>query len=388
MLPTSIIRPMSRASAGAKQSQATRSWVRVRELAAGGMGRVDLVLRRGGSFERLYAVKRLHPHLREDTEAERMFLDEARIAGLIRHPNVVSVHEVGEDEDGSFLLMDYVEGIPLNRFLREHKMREELPPLVLCMQIAVQIAHGLHAAHTLTDSHGQHLHIVHRDVSPQNILLGFDGLARLTDFGVARAIGRSSHTAAGVLKGKLRYMSPEQLRFEELDFRSDLYSFGVVLYELVTTEHLAGDRSAEALARATLLEPPPDPGEARADLPPALIELMFELLAKSPDARPSSAKEVADRLESIRVELLAEDPAPPDLGAYLERWFGDERTRLRDETQARVRSLAQAGPGHGAAGTAYDEPSTIASAETPSQTNVRRRPLRTTLALAIVDGSS
>jgi serine/threonine-protein kinase len=301
------------------------------------MGRVDLVLRRDGSFERFYAIKRLHAHLREDPEFEQMFLDEGRIAGLIRHPNVVSVLEVDTDEEGSFLLMDYVEGVPLSRFIREHSGRER-PPLQLCLRVGIQIANGLHAAHTLTDSRGEFLHLVHRDISPQNILLGFDGLVRITDFGVARALGSSSQTAAGVLKGKLGYMSPEQISFQRPDFRSDLYSLGVVFYELLTAQRMYPAASQETIARAILAEPPPDPFDVRSDLPPALVELLFELLAKTPDARPESAKVVADRFEAILNELVPEE-GNLDLASYMEQRYGLERSQLRDGITQRVRKL-------------------------------------------------
>lgn len=301
----------------------------VGELASGGMGTVSVCMRRAGTFERLYAIKRLHPHLRADNSMLRMFVDEARIAGLVRHANVVSVLDVGEDDDGPFLVMEYVEGTSLSRFIRHHSRASEVPPVAVCTHVLAQVARGLHAAHELVDSDGRALHLVHRDVSPQNILLGQDGVVRVTDFGVAKALGRSSHTSTGLLKGKVGYMSPEQLRFEPLSRRSDLFALGVVLVELLTSRRLYPGRDAALAARRILHDPPPDLGDIRPEVPPALVELSFHLLAKDPAARPETAAEVADRLD----EIVA-DEGPVDLAAYLDQRIGheleEERTRIRD----------------------------------------------------------
>jgi serine/threonine protein kinase len=197
-------------------------------LAVGGMGQVDLAVRREGNFERLFAIKRLRPELSSDVEVRSMFLDEARIAGLVRHPNVVSIVDVGEDDSGPLAVMEFVDGISVAELLAKSDVHPL--PLDLALRIAREVAEGLHAAHELRSADGAPLELVHRDVSPQNILLGFDGIARVTDFGVAKALGRVSQTSTGVLKGKLGYISPEQLRFEEPDRRADLFALGVVLF--------------------------------------------------------------------------------------------------------------------------------------------------------------
>ena len=313
----------------------------VKQLASGGMGTVSVCVRQTGTFERLYAVKRLHPHLREDPDMRSMFLDEARMAGLLRHANVVPVLDVGEDADGPFLVMDYVEGVSLARFVRHHASTGDLVPIPLCVHIAAQIARGLHAAHELVDSEGRPLHLVHRDVSPQNVLIGNDGVVRVTDFGVAKALGRSTHTSTGLLKGKVGYMAPEHLRFEPLDRRTDLFALGVVLVELLTSQRLFPGQDAAAVARAILDEPAPDVGDLRPDAPPALVELAFHLLAKNPDERPPTAAEVADRLEEIAAE-----EGPVDLAGYVTGRFGQEldeaRTEIREaaaELQTRLLGL-------------------------------------------------
>ncbi len=300
------------------------------------MGCVELCLRKLGSFERLYAVKRLHPHLRQDEHMRTMFLDEARVAGLLRQAHIVSVLDVGEDERGPFLVMDYVEGTSLSEFIRHHVETDEVVPAALCGSIVSQIARGLHAAHELMDAAGNHLALVHRDVSPQNVLVGRDGLVRVTDFGISKALGRSSHTSTGLLKGKLGYMSPEQLRFETVDRRSDLFALGIVFYELVTRTRLFRGTEANEVARRILDEPPPDIGDARPELPPAAVELCFRLLAKDPDDRPPTAAEVANTLD----EAFALDE-PVDLASHLEARFGGQLDARRAEIQRAVAELDQ-----------------------------------------------
>lgn len=296
----------------------------VMEIARGGMGSVSLVVRDHGHFERLYARKRLHEGTRDDEAMRAMFLDEARIAGLIRHPNVVSVTDVGEDDAGPYLVMDYVEGVSLSRFIQRLRREGRAMPLATALEILRQVAAGLNAAHDLTDPGGRSLQVIHRDVSPQNVLLGFDGYARLTDFGIAKVLGRSAKTQTGLLKGKFGYMAPEVLRFEDPEPRSDLFSLGVVLWEALTTERLYPSGDGPAGARAILNDPPPDLGEAVEDAPDELVELMFSLLAKKPEHRPANAAEVEATLRRILGEVTEDVPAPP-LSRLLDELFADER---------------------------------------------------------------
>ena len=302
-------------------------------IARGGMGRVDLAIRQEGAFRRVYAVKRLRDEYRDDLRARRMFLDEARVAGLVRHPNVVSVLDVGEDRSGPFLVMDFIEGVSAAKLLRRLREREVLVPVQIAVRVMREVASGLHAAHELEGTDGEPLGLVHRDVSPQNILLGYDGIARLTDFGIAKALGRVTETTTGLLKGKVGYMAPEQLKFEEPDRRSDLFSFGVVLFEMLSGERLYEADSVAETARGILNEPPPDIDDARDDVPPELVELLFELLAKEREDRPATAREVGDRLERILAELAVVEP-PLSLVDYLEEHFHGEREELRAQLVA------------------------------------------------------
>jgi serine/threonine-protein kinase len=304
------------------------------------MGFVDLALRQEGRFRRLYAIKRLHPHHRHDAGFRAMFMDEGRLAGMIRDPNVVSVHDVGEDAEGPFLVMDYVDGISLAAIIKGLNPDSAALPLALCVSIAAQTARGLHAAHEVRSDDGAVLGLVHRDVSPQNILAGFDGTVRVTDFGIAKALGNVNRTATGFLKGNVGYMSPEQLRFEEPDRRSDLFSLGVVLYEALGRRRLYRNDDANQAARRILSEPPPDIQEVRADAPPELVQLLFELLAKERELRPESALAVAERLEALRTYLEATE-GRFDLAVFLSSHFSEQRAKTRAEVaEAMTRSEA------------------------------------------------
>jgi serine/threonine protein kinase len=299
-------------------------------LAQGGMGTVSLALRREGDFQRIYALKRLHPLVRDDAELRAMFLDEARIAGIIRHPNVVSVLDMGEDAEGPFLVMDYVDGLNLAQLIVDAKKQGELLPIQVAVRVALAVARGLHAAHEQVDHDGRPLAIVHRDLSPQNVLIGYAGTVSITDFGIAKALGRSAKTSTGVLKGKISYMSPEQLRFEEPDRRSDLFALGVILFEMLSGKRLYPHKGGNDVPRRILHEAPPDIGEFRPEVPPELVQLIFRLLAKSPDARPKSAAVAAQQLEGILASLLAEED-PIDLGPYVRDITGDRQTERRRE---------------------------------------------------------
>jgi len=305
---------------------------------------VEIALREEGDFRRLYVIKRLRQGFREDPSVREMFLAEARIAGLIRHSNVVSVLDVGQDSKGPFLIMDYIEGVSVSHFIRDHKKMGREVPLQLALRIGAEAARGLHAAHTLCAPDGTPFHVVHRDVSPQNILLGFDGITRLTDFGVAKAVGHLVNTEAGVLKGKFGYMSPEQLRFQPVDARSDIFSLGVVLYELLAGRRLYSTEDGTPEPQRILEEPPPDIGEERSELPPEVVALFFRLLAKDPDLRPATAKEVAQTLDSLRVSMEAVQGVQ-SLGDYLETHCAERREKQLSAISVAMESLESQGGG-------------------------------------------
>ncbi len=304
------------------------SYTFVAAIAQGGMGYVELCCRREGRFVRWAARKRLHAQLRSDPVFRTMFMDEARLAGLVRHPNVVSVSDVGEDADGPYLIMDYVEGVSLSRLFRQARRARRAIPLQVAVRICEDAATGLHAAHEVRAEDGSSLNLVHRDVSPQNVLIGFDGSVRVTDFGIAKALGNANQTNAGVLKGNMGYLSPEQLRFEEPDRRSDLFSLGVTLYELLSGQRLYSNKAGFEGTRRILSEPAPDIRVVRPQVPDALAELLLAMLSKNAADRPATALDVAARLENILVSLLATEGLMT-IADYMDQHFAAARDRHR-----------------------------------------------------------
>ena len=321
-----------------EESTTDSSYRRLFDLSEGGMGKVELAIRKDGRFERLYAVKRLQPSIRDDQASREMFIEEARLAGLIQSPHVVGVLDVGEDAGGPFLAMQYIEGVTVRDIIKQSSADGLLLPVQLCCRIIAQAARGLEAAHGLTSLDGSPLNLVHRDISPHNILVGFDGVARVVDFGIARALGRDHRTSTGILKGKLGYMAPETLRFEKPDARSDLFALGVVLFEMLAVRRLYGGKDDAARARRIVSEPPPELGELRDDAPPMLEQLLMRMLAKEPEHRPTSSREVADALEALVAEMVLEEGAVR-VADHLEETFAQVREERRAEIGTRLEVL-------------------------------------------------
>ena len=269
-------------------------------------------------FARTVAIKRLHPHLVKDPEFSAMFLDEARLAARVRHPGVVSTLDVVATGDELFLVMEYVPGQSLSGALSAMGGGRGIPPAI-AVAIVCGVLHGLHAAHEARGEDGLPLEIVHRDVSPHNVLVGEDGAARLLDFGIARAVGRSHSTRAGQLKGKLRYIAPEQLQGLPATRRTDVYATGVVLWEALTGQHLF-DGDSEGAIFGRILEGvvrPPSALTGPGTLPAALDAAACRALARDPERRYADALQMAEALES------ALPPASPrEVAAWLQRTAG------------------------------------------------------------------
>jgi serine/threonine-protein kinase len=288
-------------------------------LATGGMAEVYLALSGELSgFRTLMVVKRILPHLASNSQFIRMFLDEARIAALLDHPNVVRIIEVGHDGDEYFLVMELVQGKPLSAVLR--KAISEKSPLTHAQAafIVAQAANGLGYAHNLGDSDGRPLNIVHRDVSPQNILISFEGAVKVIDFGIARALGRVTQTSPGGLKGKIQYMSPEQASAEDVDPRSDVFTLGVVLWEVLVGRRLFHRETELGTMRAIVDEPIPLPSET-VRVPPALEAIVMRALDKNPQQRFQTAQEMALALE--RYAFASESFSPLQIATYMKGLF-------------------------------------------------------------------
>ncbi len=286
-----------------------------------------------GGFQRFVAIKRLHPHLAGDTDFIEMFLDEARLAARLHHPNVVPIVEIGESDEGYYLVMEYIEGDTLARLLARSGQSGQPLPTGAGVRIILDTLAGLEAAHELCGDDGSPLNIVHRDVSPQNILIGLDGSARITDFGVARAATRLSTTRTGQLKGKLAYMAPEQARGSDVDRRADVFALGIVLWETLAQRRLfKGDAEAETLNRV-LYEPIPLVRSASPNVPAALEAVCAKALERDPSARFQSCSEMADALErEARVAGLL--GSHKDVAAHLSTVMGTDISQQRDAMRA------------------------------------------------------
>jgi serine/threonine protein kinase len=301
-------------------------------LATGGMAEVYLAL--SGElpgFRTLVVVKRILPHLASNAQFIRMFLDEARLAALLDHPNIVRIIEVGHDGEDYFLVMELVQGKPLSAVLRKAAREHRPPGAALTSYLISQAAHGLAYAHTLTDGDGRPLGVVHRDVSPQNVLVSFEGGVKMIDFGVARAFGRVAHTSPGGLKGKIDYMSPEQASAEEVDHRADVFALGVVLWEALTGRRLFRRETELATMRAIVDDPIPHPAEI-ATIPPELDAIVMRALRKRKDARFASASEMATALEHFA--FSSQGFTPMQLAAYTKSLFAGEYLQWRKTATA------------------------------------------------------
>ncbi len=304
------------------------------EIAAGGMATVFLARLEGaGGFQRFVAIKRLHPHLASEQEFVEMFLDEARLAAGIHHPHVVPILEVGTTEAGYYLVMEYIEGDTLSRIYARALSGGQPAPRPILARIALDALAGLHAAHELTDAQGRHVELVHRDCSPQNILVGVDGCSRITDFGVARATSRLASTRSDRLKGKLAYMAPEQTKGGALDRRADVFAMGIVLWEVLSGRRLFKAESEAATLSRIVLEPIPRLRDANPDAPAALDEVCARALARDLERRYQSAAEFAEALERAARESGEPAASPREVASYVQAVLGQDIAAQRESVR-------------------------------------------------------
>ncbi len=295
-------------------------------------------------FDRAVVIKRILPHLARQKQFQTMFLDEARIVASIAHPNVVSVLELGREGDEIFLVFEYLEGESLSALVRALVAKGATPELRLCAHILAEACAGLHAAHETSDSERGPTNLVHRDVSPQNLFLTYDGQVKVIDFGIATAADRVTRTETGQIKGKFEYMSPEHCRGEPLDRRSDIFSLGIVLFETTTGRRLFKRASAAATISAIAQDPVVPPSRLIEGYPLALESVCLKALARSRDERYASAAEMRrDLLVAMRGMPVAkgasEDPAAALAQLMTEKFKG--RLEEKREMLRRVRTGSQ-----------------------------------------------
>ncbi len=347
------------------------------EIDSGGMSVIYAVKRASfGGFQKLLAMKVILPNLAREERYKNMFLDEARILSLVQHPNVVSVHDVGETGSGLlYMVMDLLRGRAYSRILRAGLKKEGRVRRDLALSILADAADGLNAAHETKLADGQPANIVHRDVSPQNVHVGYDGTVRVVDFGIAAAEGRLNRTDAGELKGKLAYIAPEQILRVAVEKRADIWSLGVMAWEMLAERRLFSGASEVELLRNVTEMPVPPLSTVGKGVSPAVAEIVMQCLQRDPSRRPASAKVVAAALRAGARRIRPTDPRE-EVAAWVRGLFAEEV--LQDEE--RLARASKPGPMQPVpAKPARDDTSgpfplvTIATPTPPTATTTRRR---------------
>ncbi|MFN7697633.1 MAG: serine/threonine protein kinase [Deltaproteobacteria bacterium] len=340
------------------------------ELASGGMATVYLARSTGpDGFFHLCAVKRIHPHLAKQQAFVDMFLDEARIAARIDHPNVCQVYDFGRQDGGSFIAMEYLAGETLARVmgavLRDPQQRAAGRTTSLFATIVAEASEGLHAAHELKDVAGEPLHVVHRDISPQNLFVTYDGAVKVVDFGIASARDKVHETDTGEVKGKFAYMAPEQMIAGRLDRRADVWALGVVLWEMLAQKRLfRRDTQAEtihAVQRATI----PPPSSVLPGIPKVFDEITLRALQRNVEERTPSARALARELTAA-IRAVGEPVDRSILSDWMDALFPDGRAR-------RAQLTALAASGANAAPLLVDAPTPTQNAPQPEPASVATR---------------
>ena len=293
-------------------------------LAVGGMAEIFLA-RQGGleGFEKTIVIKRIRPHLSKQASFIKMFLNEAKLAAQLNHPNIVQIYDLGKIADSYFIAMEYVYGRDMRRVLRKCDSTAIPVPMVYALKIASSVCEGLYYANQKTDQAGKPLQIVHRDVTPENIFVSFDGTVKILDFGIAKAANQIEQTQVGQIKGKLRYMSPEQCMGKHLDNRSDLFSLGVVLYEWLTGFKLFTGDSDVAILKTISEGKISAPSYFKADIPEAAEAIVMKALEKDRDKRYQSAWEMQYDLDKF-LSQYEFSPSNIHLSNFLKQLFADE----------------------------------------------------------------
>ncbi len=304
------------------------------ELASGGMASVHLARVEGNpGFEKLVALKRIHPHLACEREYVEMFLDEARIASQITHSNVCSVFDFGEADGEYFIAMEYLVGEPLSRVQRRiladvDQRSSPLLPMRMARIIA-EACEGLHAAHELADAEGESLHVVHRDVSAENLFVTYDGATQVVDFGIAHARQRVHHSEAGQVKGTFPYMAPEQMTSAAVDRRVDVWALGAVLWELLTQRKLFLRDTDVNTMYAVLSSEISPPSAYRSEVSEELDQIVLKALQRSPDERWQSAREMG---KALRRYMAQQDEliGPAEIADWMQQLFPSGEMRKRE----------------------------------------------------------
>ena len=314
----------------------------IAELGHGGMAEVFLAIASGpAGFNKLVVLKQIRDQLADDPEFLAMFLDEARLAARLNHPNVVQTNEVGEDGRRYFIAMEYLEGQTLNRIVQRLAKDGRLS-LFMHVRILIDALAGLHYAHELADFDGTPLQVVHRDATPHNIFVTYAGQVKVVDFGIAKALGSSAETRAGVLKGKVSYMAPEQALGEKVDRRADVFAVGIMLWEALAGRRPFKGHNDVVILQKLVAGEIPSPGTVRENIPELLEAICMKALAHDREERYATADDMQRALEAA-LEKLGQRPQLRAVGDLVTATFADERLRIRGVIEAQMAGIRTSG---------------------------------------------
>lgn len=293
------------------------------KIAMGGMAELYRAKITGvKGFEKVIAIKKILPHLTTDENLIGSFIDEAKLAALLQHHNIVQIYDFGNTDDAYFIAMEYLMGKDLRHIIKTARDKDLPLPLDNALYIVAQVCAGLFYAHHLKDYHGKDLNVIHRDVGPQNVFITYEGQVKVIDFGIAKAAIQDTTTQTGSIKGKIAYMSPEQARGEAIDHRSDIFSIGILFYEIVTGERMYGGTSVEAFKKVIAAEFEPAEN-LKPGLPPEIYHILNTALAKKPQDRYQTACEMLTDIDSLIADFSLQ-PSERTLSQYMKLLFERE----------------------------------------------------------------
>jgi serine/threonine-protein kinase len=329
-------------TAASKESTRFGKYRLIDRIAVGGMAEIFLANQVDGEgLETPVVIKRIRPHLSKHASFVKMFLNEARLAAQLNHPNIVQIHDLGKIGESYFIAMEYIFGRDMRRIIPKAEEVGIPFPLVYALRIASDVCAGLHYAHQKVDLYGNPLNIVHRDVTPENIFVAFDGTVKVLDFGIAKAANQVEQTRAGELKGKISYMSPEQCLGKPVDRRSDIFSVGVALYEWLTGFKLFTGESEVVVMRSITEGKIYAPSYFKADIPEPVEAILMKALDKDRERRYQTAAEMRAAIDSF-LATYEFTPTPLHLSNFLRQIFHDELHAEQDRLVAKTASREQA----------------------------------------------
>ena len=321
------------ASSEAKKPIKFGKYTLIDRIAVGGMAEIFLARQAGlEGFEKTIVIKRIRPHLSKQSNFVKMFLNEAKLAAQLNHPNIVQIYDLGKIGESYFIAMEYIFGRDMRRIIPKADALGIPFPMVYALKIASSVCEGLYYAHARTDMYGNALNIVHRDVTPENIFVSFDGTVKVLDFGIAKAANQIEQTRAGEIKGKLSYMSPEQCMGKPLDNRSDIFSLGVVLYEWLTGFKLFTGDSEVAILKSITEGKIYAPSYFKADIPEGVEAILMKALEKDREKRYQTAWEMQYDLDQF-LSQYEFTPSNIHLSNFLKQLFNDELEEEKDRLQ-------------------------------------------------------